>query len=239
MYTNTMPSPYVIRDFQEGNVYHTYNCGTAGRGIFGEKQDYEEFLKYLYVYVRPLDAVQDTYPDTPVRLFDRNLSTEIDVLAYCFMPTHYHLLLRQHSKDGTPRLMKQLTNAYTSFFNKKYNHVGSLFQGRYKAVQIDMDKYLMPISRYIHLNPVFAGLASSPHQYPWSSFGYYADGNLETVCKKRVLLSFFTSSKQFISYTEDTSAGKKDASRMKRLLLENSNVSEAIKGSTPDMTLNI
>lgn len=228
-----MPSPYVVRNFTEGGVYHISNRAIENRTIF-TFEDFKTFLRYLYIYVKPLTAVKDTYPDTPERLKSKNLSSEVDVLAYCLMPSHFHLILRQHTKDGVTQLMKQLTNAYTEYFNKKYKRTGPLFAGRFKAVPLDVDKTLIPVSRYIHLNPQLAGLISNSDQYPWSSLLHYIDGNIESVCKKRVILSFFTSAKHYTKYVQDVSGYEKELSKIKRLLLEEP---EAFKSNFPDQVL--
>lgn len=214
-----MPSRFVLRDFTEGGVYHIHNRGIENRTIF-TFEDFKIFTKYLYIYVKPLDAIADTYPETSQRLLDKNLSAEVDVLAYCLMPSHFHLILRQHTKDGISKLMKQITNAYTEYFNNKFHRTGPLFQGRFRATALDVDKTLLPLSRYVHQNPKLAGLISNLEDYPWSSFPQYADGNIEGVVKKRVMLSFFASSKQFVEYTKNSSGLEKDMGKLRRVIIE-------------------
>src|SRR3989344_8362013 len=98
-----MPSKYVVRNLRENTYYHVYNVGIGGSDIFLDDQDYETFLYYLYIYTAPPDAVAARYPDLPPRLAAKNLSQDIIVVAYCLMPNHFHLLLRQKAPGTMPR----------------------------------------------------------------------------------------------------------------------------------------
>ncbi len=92
--------------------------------------------------------------------------------AYCLMDNHLHLLLNEGSEDISTS-MKRITVSYVSYFNKKYKRVGHLFQDRYKSEVIDQESYLLGLSRYIHLNPVQAGMVDDASDYPWSSYHNY------------------------------------------------------------------
>jgi putative transposase len=74
--------------------------------------------------------------------------------AYCLMPNHFHILLKEITEGGISKFMEKLTTAYSKYFNKKHNHSGVLFQGRFKAEHVDNDEYLKYLFAYIHLNPV-------------------------------------------------------------------------------------
>ena len=170
-----MPSKYVVREFTKDGIYHVFNRGVDRRLIFQDEQDYNLFYYYLYIYVTPLEKVLRRYHNLPIRLFNKNLSKEIDLLSFCLMPNHFHLLIKQKTEKDLAQFMKQLTNAYTQYFNEKYKRQGSLFEGRYKAVRIPTDELLIHTSRYIHLNPVVANLSLEPDQYQWSSYKEYID----------------------------------------------------------------
>jgi len=109
------------------------------------------------------------------------------------MPNHFHLLLFQISKYAIPKLLQQITNAYTQYFNQKYKRVGSLFQGPYKAVRIEKDEVLLHINRYIHLNPISAELTSNLNQYPWSSYRQYIGSNKSKICDTSFVFGNFSS----------------------------------------------
>lgn len=153
-----MPARNIVKTYIENGYYHAYNRGVEKRNIFLDEQDYSVFLHFLKQYLSPpqrkgiyltmtgLDLVR---PRPIQTLYD-----EIDLLAYCLIPNHYHLLLEQKTIDGMTKLLRRLCTSYSMYFNKKYDRVGSLFQGTYKAALIDRDEYLLHLSRYIHLNPV-------------------------------------------------------------------------------------
>lgn len=197
-----MPSKYVIRNFEENGIYHVFNRGVEKRDIFLDDQDHRIFLYYLFVYVIPLAKVLLQYPNLPIRLYNKNLNSEIKVLAYCLMPNHFHLLIQQKSINGVSKLLKQLTNAYTLYFNNKYQRVGGLVQGRFKAVQAETDEQLLHASRYIHLNPLVSRITSDLKSYKWSSFLDYTE-NKGLICTKDTLFSFFSTPGKYEKFVMD------------------------------------
>ena len=214
-----MPSITVLRNFVENGYYHVFNRGVEKRNIFIDEQDYQVFSYYLFIYLHPLDKVLLKYPELPVRLYPRNLNSEVRLLAYCLMPNHFHLLLTQSSLDGISKLLKQLTNAYAFYFNKKYKRVGALLQGRFKAVTIETDNQLVHVSRYIHLNPLIAGLNQNLRDYPWSSYSTYLNSH-ETFCDSSQILSFFPSAKEYENFVLDQIDFAKELNIIKHLTLD-------------------
>jgi len=92
--------------------------------------------------------------------------------VFCLMDTHYHLLLETPT-GNLPQIMRHINGAYTTYFNVKRGRSGHLFQGRYKAILVDIDEYAKELSRYIHLNPVRAKMVKTPEEYEWSSYQFY------------------------------------------------------------------
>lgn len=196
-----MPSQSVIRRYVENSYYHVFNRGVEKRLIFLEETDYLQFLYYLFVYLAPLPQVLASYPKLKANLQRNNLYTKTELNAYCLMPNHFHLLIRQYEKNGVEKLMKQLANAYTGYFNQKYNRVGPLFQGRYKAKLIEHDDYLMYLSAYIHRNPLPL-LANNRklQDYRWSSYQLYQQKDQQGWINYKPILAFFSQSHQTLSY---------------------------------------
>lgn len=215
-----MPSKYVVRNLKEDSVYHIFNRGVEKRDIFLDDQDFRVFLFYLYIYITPVKQVLIKYPDFPLRLQGKNLSDEIKLLGYCLMPNHFHLLIEQKTKNGIPNFMKQAINGYTIYFNQKYKRVGSLMQGRYKAVSIDSDNLLIHVLRYIHLNPVSIGLTKELDQYKWSSYLDYLDKPNELVCSKKLLSSYFKGKQDFENFHKDQVNYAKELEKIKHLTIE-------------------
>jgi len=186
-----MPSRNTIKTYTEGGVYHVYNRGVNRGLIFNDEKDYVVFLSYLKAALSSNEKPDNSSSSLPgmVRVRRLNLSTEVDLYAYCLMPNHFHLLLRQQKIDSMPRLMQSVMTAYAMYFNRRYDRVGPLFQGRYKASPVDTESYLLHISRYIHLNSLDLDI---PHDlYDYSSFKYYAGRAKADWIKPDPILSFF------------------------------------------------
>ena len=159
--SRTMPSRNSIKDYVPSSYYHVYNRGVEKRLIFLDEDDYAVFMAYLR---RHLDAPESD----GIKIRRHAHYDSLEMVAYCLMPNHFHLLL--YVGDEPRQLasfMQSVCTAYSMYFNKKYNRVGHLFQGRFKASRIIKDDYLQHISRYIHLNPV------DYLEWPWSSLPIY------------------------------------------------------------------
>ena len=135
----------------EGGLYHVITRGNNRRQIFNSPADYEKFLSLL--------AVQ-------------KIKLPFFLYAYCLMTNHVHLLIeRQASAVG--RVMHRLLTGYAQYYNRRYQRVGHLLQGRHKAILCQSERYLSELVRYIHLNPVRAGMVKQPEDYEYSSHRAY------------------------------------------------------------------
>ncbi|MGZ6005631.1 MAG: transposase [Candidatus Saccharimonadales bacterium] len=144
-----MPSKNVVKIFEPNSYYHIYNRGVAKQPIFQDSKDKDYFLSLLNRHLDP-DNQQFKADGT----FYRKFHNDIEILCYCLMGNHLHLLIYQAREPrAISDLMRSIFTAYTMYFNHKYKRVGPLFQGVYKASKITNDNYLLHISRYIHLNP--------------------------------------------------------------------------------------
>ncbi len=154
--------------------YHVMNRGRRGEEIFLGKGDYLTFINLL---------------TKVVEMFN------VKIAAYCLMPNHYHLLV-QTPDANLSRGMRHLNGIYTQRFNRIHNHDGQLFRGRYKAILIDQNSYLLELIRYIHRNPLEAGLEKTLGQYPWSShLAYLSDSKQLNWIYKDFVLSLFSKTK--------------------------------------------
>ena len=140
-----------LRITYPGAFYHVTSRGNERKDVFKSKRDRERFFEYLESASQRYDAV---------------------VHAYCLMGNHYHLLMETPS-GNLSQIMRHINGAYTTYFNVKRKRSGHLFQGRYKAILIDIDEYAKELSRYIHLNPVRARMVETPEEYEWSSYQFY------------------------------------------------------------------
>ena len=140
-----------LRITYPGAFYHVTSRGNERKAVFKSKRDREKFLEYL---------------ESATQRYDARIHT------YCLMDTHYHLLLETPS-GNLSQIMRHINGAYTTYFNVKRDRSGHLFQGRYKAILVDIDEYAKELSRYIHLNPVRAQMVETPEDYDWSSYKFY------------------------------------------------------------------
>jgi len=199
-----MPAKNVIKTYFADGFYHVYNRGVEKKRIFLDKQDHVVFLAFLKRYLTPP-------PEDPTKTLEPNfyksLHDEIELLAYCLMPNHFHLLLKQTETTSMARFLQRVSTSYSIYFNRKYERVGPLFQGPYKAAVIDNENYFLHLSRYIHLNP-FEILKASPYKgealvnllnYEWSSYADYLGKRHTEWVKTEMILSYFADAKKKIS----------------------------------------
>ncbi len=149
-----MPSKNIIKTYYKGAYFHVYNRGVEKRSIFIDEQDCQVFLRYIKLYLSPLEFVNKMGESEPKirRFFKLNLKNDVELLCFALMPNHFHMLLKNKSERGIPILMQRVMTAYTMYFNKKYNRIGALFQNAYKASPVLHDSYLLHLTRYIHNN---------------------------------------------------------------------------------------
>lgn len=134
-----------------GAFYHVTSRGNEKKDVFKSQKDREKFLSYL-------ESATERYGAA--------------VHAYCLMSNHYHLLM-ETPEGNLSQIMRHINGAYTNYFNTKRKRAGHLFQGRYMAILVEKEAYALELSRYIHLNPVRAGMVKMPEEYRWSSYCSY------------------------------------------------------------------
>ena len=189
-----MPAKNIVKIYIKNGYYHLYNRGVEKRKIFSDNQDYKVFLSYLKIYLTPPPK------DQPLKRLS-NHAKEISLLAYCLMPNHFHLLVKQRARDGINYFMRSLATKYSIYFNKKHKRVGPLFQGRYKAVNIETDEQLLHLSRYIHTNPSdLISARSNLAVYPYSSYKNYLGKINQLWVKPQEVLNFFSNKNSSLSY---------------------------------------
>jgi REP element-mobilizing transposase RayT len=129
------------------------------------------------------------------------------IFTYCLMPNHFHLLL-EAGETPVAVVLQRLLTGYTQYFNRTYKHKGHLLQGRYKSIICDKDSYLLELNRYIHLNPVRAGLVKTPAGWKWSGYGEYIDKRQKRLVTVEPVLSQFGKNatgavKRYVAFVND------------------------------------
>ena len=168
--------------------YHVMNRGRRGEELFTCKEDFNTFIDLLKDLV-------DEY--------------KVNIAAYCLMSNHYHLLI-QTPGANISRSMRHLNGIYTQRYNRRHNYDGQLFRGRYKCILVDADSYLLELVRYIHRNPLEAGMVDNMNKYLYSSHKGYLSGKKRwDWLYKNFILSLFSENKveSIRSYRQFVSKG--------------------------------
>ncbi len=131
-----------------GAIYHVTSRGDRREAIFEDDVDRRAFLEVVSQALERFDAA---------------------ALAYCLMDDHYHFVL-QTRRANLSQLMRQINGVYTQAYNRRHDKAGHLFQGRFKGILVDRDKYLLEVCRYVDLNPIRARMVRAPGNWPWSSY---------------------------------------------------------------------
>jgi len=203
-----------------GEIYHIYNRGIEQRNIFLDDDDRLRFIHDLFEFNDENPTINLAYH------FGQKQSKEvglpkiervprkllIDLLIFCLMPNHFHLMIKQQKEGGITACMRKLGTGYTNYFNKKYNRVGHLLQGKYKIVHANQESHFIHLPYYIHLNPLDADFPEWRERkiknykkamkfienYRWSSFqDYIGIKNFPSVTQREFLLKFFEGPAQY------------------------------------------
>lgn len=213
--------------FSIDNFYHIFNRGVEKRKIFLSDVDYNRFLRLLFfcngdtpIVVKEL-LRGGFFQGPSLGEFERGKQL-VDIGAYCLMPNHFHLLLKERTENGITNFLRKLCTAYSMYFNKKNERVGSLFQGRFGAQHLDRDVYLKYIFAYIHLNPVklidpfwkeekyfknqkkIKSAEVFLNDYPFSSFKFFIQGeHLYHILNTKAFPNYFDKKMEFKYFIKD------------------------------------
>ena len=152
-----------------GALHHVIAGGNRKGKIYLDNNDRKKFLSLIEKY-------QELH--------------SFPIYAYVLMDNHFHILIEEREVPLS-RTMQGISQSYTQYFNKRHKKVGHLFQGRYKSLLCDKDRYLLILVQYIHLNPIRKGIVSKPEAYQWSSHNAYYLNSNETFVNIEFVLSLF------------------------------------------------
>ena len=162
--------------YQQGGIYHLFNRGCDKRDIFLGINNYRFFLK-------------------KIRLL--KFKYNLDIIAYCLIPNHFHLLVRQNSEVAIAKWIQKVLSGYVQAFNKQHNRKGTLFEGATKPRLINSEEYLSNIIHYIHLNPVKAKLVSDPVDWSYSSYKTWISDSKNSLISKKLRAEYFSSAEDY------------------------------------------
>lgn len=212
--------PYRLTPFINENYYHIFNRGVEKRKIFLNDEDYQHFLQTLYYYQfsgpKPRFSTHKRFRS---QNFNKNPKI-IEIICYCLMPNHFHLLIKQTKTNGTQEFVRKLSNSYTKYFNTKHQRVGHLFQGTFKAVPVETDEQLIHVSRYIHLNPYVSGLTKDLETFPYSSYKDFVQETKNGLCNPELILNLFKNTKNYKEFVKDQQGYASELERIKHLIID-------------------
>ena len=141
-------------NFVEGEYYHVYNRGNSKQKIFYDKNDYFHFMNLLVLCnIENNLRAFNLFRKNEI-FFDDKTEPIVSIGSFCLMPNHFHILITGIKEGGISKFMQKLATAYVMYYNKKYEHTGGLFEGKFKSEHAGSDKYLKYLFSYINLNPV-------------------------------------------------------------------------------------
>lgn len=210
-----------------GNCYHIFNRSIAKYIIFNDEEDFLRFLEILKLY-RFIDfnykysdfiALEHGHQRRIIEDLKKTSPVLVNIVSYCLMPTHFHLILKQITDNGISNYMSKVANCYSKYFNAKHGRRGPLWERRFSDVLIKDDNQLLHATRYLHLNPTSAGLVKRPEDWAYSSYNEFILKTENKICDFDELLDI--KPKNYQKFVEDQIGYQKELSKIKSLLLDN------------------
>jgi len=208
------------------HYYHVFSRSIAKFKIFNSRTDFERITDLLYLcryqefnikYSRMLilagpikESIRSGFKGTDTKT--------VDIVAYCIMPTHIHILIKQNSDKGISMFMSKVLNSYARYFNVKTDRVGPLWAGRFKSVIVADDDQMLHLTRYIHLNPVSAGLVDDPEDWDASSYHEYLKHIDSGICKFEDIIDM--SAKEYRKFVNERKSYQRELSLIKSYLID-------------------
>lgn len=215
--------------FRKGELYHVFNRGTDKRSIFSDQKDLQRFFQSITEFNtnHPIGSIyQNSFKSNqlsnPIAKSDKKL---VNIICYCINPNHYHFILEPLEDKGIEKFMQKVGTGYTQYFNHKYKRSGVLFQGKFKSVHVDSNKYLLHLSVYVNLNNLIHKISLS-NPIAKSSWEEYIGREGAGLCRnKKVVLGQFKNKKEYKQFAEkfvkDMIERKETLKNMEAYLLEN------------------
>ena len=214
-----------------GETYHILNRGISHQPTCRNKRDFDRAIETLRYYqnVRlPLRfsrfiSLTAKEREEIIRKKVAEKRFLVEIIAYCLMPTHFHLILKQKRDNGISSFMSKFTNSHTRYFNVKNRRHGPLFQGKFKAVRVKSEAQLLHLSRYIHLNPYSSYIIKNVQEienYPYSSFREYLGKSKIEICQKEDILNQSRSPSSYKKFVLERADYQRTLQIIKSIVLE-------------------
>jgi len=184
-------------EYVRGQFYHFYNRGAHRLSLFREPDNYVFVLRKVKGYCRELGLAP---------------------IAYCLMPNHYHLLVRQDGEEPARLLSQRVFNSYSKAYNTRYAHSGTLFEGSYKVKLVGQERYLEHLCRYIHANPVIHGVVDAVADWPYSNYLEWVGERAGTLVDRQFVDARFPDPAAYRGYVAEYLAERRLPEALERYL---------------------
>ncbi len=213
-----------------GQIYHIFNRSIADFTIFNNQDEFFRIVQLIKYYqtanelkfskFMELEVVEKFGFDNFLHKFSKDNEQIIQIIAYCIMPTHFHLILKQIAENGISLYLRNFQNSYSHYFNSKHKRKGPLWESKFKNVLVDNDEQLSHLTRYLHLNPVTAFLVYKPEDWPFSSYEEYISevNQGRGTCQWDGILDI--KPLQYRKFVNDQISYQREIGKIKKLVLE-------------------
>ncbi len=174
-------------EFLPGNFYHIYNHAAQNLLLFRDGEDYSKCLSLMHKYLH---------------------SPDFSMVAFCLMPNHYHIFIRQNGECPIYLIMNKIWFSYSKYYNAKYGGKGSIFAGKTQHKLVDKDIYLLRLSAYIHQNPVSAGIVNTPEEWEWSNYHEWVGLRDSQLCDYSICREYYTDETHYKELMEEIAEAK-------------------------------
>ena len=209
-------------------IYHIYNRSIAKYQIFNDPADYLRMLEVLELfkftdfkqsYSSFTKLTNELQYDIKGKLI-KSSDKLVEIIAYCLMPTHFHLILKQVADNGITTFMARVQNSYSRYFNQRHRRKGPLWEGHFNNTSIDTDELILHITRYLHINAVTAKIVDRPEDWPYSSYFEYIDSRNAKIkmCHFKDILDI--EPKKYKRFVNNQIGYQRELSKIKHLLIE-------------------
>lgn len=210
------------------HYYHIFNRSISQYRIFNDTGDYTRMLDIISLFrfknfKQSFSHFIELTIDSQLKIkndLEKSSQKLVEIVAYCLMPTHFHLILKQIMDGGIVNFISRISNSHTRYFNTLHGRKGPLWEGHFSNVLIDTDELILHITRYLHLNAVTAKIVDRPEDWLYSSYNeYIARPNTKGICNFRDVIDI--TPLKYKKFINDQIGYQRELSKIKHLLIDN------------------
>jgi len=210
-----------------GEVYHIYSRSISKYVIFNDEHEYNRMYQLLDLYryrdfyykLSQFNSLTNISQNEIIENLKIDRDLYVEIMAYCIMPTHIHLILKQVSKKGIEKYVARALNGYSRYFNVKHQRIGPLWSSRFKSVMVKNDNQLLHLTRYLHLNPTSIGLVDKPEKWIYSSYKEFIGLEQNEMCDYENVIDM--TPKEYGKFVNNRKDYQRELSKIKSITFDN------------------